>query len=1567
MTYHPTPRLSGSILYTVIAVFSLTLITACGGGGIKLDVNLSTPESRLIARCLTNPFTAECNTPTPSNTARNAKTFADARKGFITGCVEDATLTPELCVTATTFVCEGNTNDAEDTGNPFAPLCQTDDNSATYELARTSTISTCLGPTGDLTSDFCLNAVNVTCVDDAERTANPDLCAGFATDQTVINTCDSDIFNSACDGNPTYISQRNAHCTTSASDPRCDAVISNVCTFVASTDANNDNSTGNPFNTLCRTPANSATYEMSRNDIITACTTDLRGRLCTTATTFACTANPFHALCYDPTATVFQTARQTAVANCADSTTTITEQICTDAVAETCDGASADVFNALCSAYSGQPAQTAACGANPPADSRCYFQEQIDACAEGSEISRCAQIGTGDISTCAADPFAAACVAADSTFKNYLVDAQGKRYTYCSAEGRSATDPVCASYRACVAAPTTAGCGSNFDATLQATCEATPFNPQCTSSIYDSGKQEFCSINTPASDPPVNNLFHGNCTADYQDASARNTFCLADPFHANCNANTAYAEARIANCEGGSPHAKCITAAEHFKSPPKKPRTAVTTAKFTNSYLNIGLEDDGTITPIVGTLVTTTPTERELPLPEDAEEDAEPEIVIDQVETFADETPTIQNADIVRRGGGDADSNDDGYAFFQLVRPEAEGQTVAEHLRTSYHAAILPDTNLGAPLVGAPTVAIWPGHFSTLRTANVNGEGAVTITAQTAVDFYVNWATKKIGFVNPTRDGIGVHPTAQSEIDNRPQVARTGQIRLNVSFTEGGILSGDATVADTGGTNVLNVFGLIGQEGVVAIFLPRLGHLAGAGGFTASNPDHRTYVAPVVENSNAGNEAADDNASLVTYQDWVGTFAPKASPTTPRISEILQTSTSTGGRRISGLTNGQNALIRDFSLADFRSQLLKGNAKNGFAVFAESNNYYAGILHTTDLGAPITTPSGQALWRGEFSVQETQDTSGDSEGRTTRPFNLTVTFGSAVPGQAGRISAPIRDGLAELDTLLYDIDGSFNGQGVISGTAVKQEGQIRASLSGIIGQKGAVGVFVSDAENNKFAGGFVAVPNTAINANYDIWARSVPITPGAGFETTPKAYNHWLAGGVATSAGGLNGQSRAGVSLDANGAGSGIIRLSDATWRLEPFGGSAGNGVAFYTGTFNEAGRRQFYSGLFAQTDLGKPVTRTEGRAYWAGHLAAIQGAGGQLAGRNSGDIVIIVNFTPEGGNFTGALLANATTSINYQYEISGNFNEDGFLRGNVNTRSGHALQFFEQGFLTGLIGEQGMVGAFVAPNVSGGFVAAPTAPIKVGRVDYQDFVDHVEGLRGRTPFASVPHNEATRYNEILLTGNTAPYHISYGNSRQDDGHARFSYRVEDVWSDNRPAGLTGGYSMLHSVWNHPRHPAEAEKDSPLQRTYHAGIHPDTDVGLVRPKVPLGPGSTATWTGRMNIVGNKTFDYAKTTGSGAPIDFITNEEFKIQVNFNSSRINTPNHSFNRNRIGGYMYDLEANWDERGVIINGTINNSHADFPNATVSGIVGRNGVVAVIISNYNRKYGYSGGFIARP
>ena len=1646
MTYHTpsAPRLSGSILYTVISVFSLFLITACGG--VSATLNITDGRTTL---CNANPYAIAC---------RDDETYDAKRKEVFDGCIADGTT--DLCATVIPLVCDDNPFSAlcaeiqeyltergnittaceartctptqfvhfctdnpyhercfeeaayatiravilatcgtvADDGtstehrlcpaaeavcddNPFDTLCLVGD---TYTTARAQTISTCIDPTGDLTSASCANAIKATCVGDG-ITDNSVLCDGAVSDE-VVATCDSDIFNPICDDSPVYIGQRQANCELRPNEPRCAPVILNVCTY----DAEDEDNTGNPFDALCQF---GTTYETPRNEIITACALDLRGRLCTAATTFVCTDDPFNDLCYDGSATAFQTARRTAVTNCGDGTTTITEQICADAAQLACEGDGVDIFNALCGAYSGQAAQVAACGDNDDT-TRCYRQEQIDACAEGTETSRCAQVGTGAISTCAADPFAAACVAG-STFAPYLSGAQGTRYTYCSADSRSGTDELCVSYRACQTAldastDVPAGCGDNFSTTLRDGCVVTDaaflFSTQCDGGRFDMQRSDFCATNE--------NLFYVGCTTEYEDATARNTFCLTDPFHDGCKSNAAYADLREGLCtgDGVTPHDSCVTPALGT-SPvaPTEPRLIPrdtsrrnpdpqNTDRYADSFLSVTITADGPRAPSFADIVRTV----------DVPESTDPGTGVVTPQHTIVEPTTIGFRTVGRRGGEGAsdalNTNPDGYVFFTLLK----AGTAAENLRTSIHAAILPTTNLGAPLTEAPATAVWPGHFSTTETSK-----------ETPADFYIDWDLKEIGFSNSAKTGIGYHAAA-NRAESRPGIIVANEIRLSINFNNAGQLYNSfAEIRDGGAApGRLAVIGFIGQEGVVAAFVDRFNG-GGAGGFTASNPDHSTYVPAFVEaDANDAETDADGNSSLVNYEDWLDSGArPAAAPSAPSISEFLQTTTFTDNKRgFANLTNGANAQIGDFySGTNFRSILLRGDAKNGFALHTTAGNHYSGVLHTADLGAPITQSEGSAIWRGYLSSRDsvTTQNAGGANVITTavthKLFELTVKFSTSHDGQAGELSGKVHR-LTNVDGsgLLYNIEGRFNARGAISGSISRTEGLIEADLSGIIGQKGAIGVFVSNVAGNKFAGGFVAVPVPVRNANYATWLAThqgvgEPKVGGVyGLGAHPRASeNHWLEGGFAGTAGGVNGQSRANIQPNSlnNGHNAGIIRLSDATWRRAALGGSAGNGVAFYSGIVGESGVRTYYSGLFAQTDLGRPLAAHGGRLNWAGRLDVLQGGptGQSIVGRRSVGMVFHIDLNQTGGKITSTSLPSAITSPGYGYTINAIFNEDGFIipgdkNSTVVARTG---PYSTTGYLSGLIGQRGLVAAIVGGNMAGGIVATPNIPrFHTVKPTYDDWVHFAGQRHGR--LVNVPHNESGRWNEFLLTEANAPYNISFGNSRSDDGARRRSYTVATTLGRDAnnapihtPPGLTGGYSYLASLWN-DNGCCNAEGPSKLQRTFHAGLHPNTSVGL---PLPFGnyrpPGFTAsdrtpvvaTWRGHANIFGNKKFNYtssATTVEQSATVRGGT--EFRLSVNYSNRNFYTSG------AIGGFL-TINGYWDERGIM-RGTVTNSLANYPDGVVTGLIGRQGAIGVFVSDEghrNSTYGWTGGFIACP
>ncbi len=144
---------------------------------------------------------------------------------------------------------------------------------------------------------------------------------------------------------------------------------------------------------------------------------------------------------------------------------------------------------------------------------------------------------------------------------------------------------------------------------------------------------------------------------------------------------------------------------------------------------------------------------------------------------------------------------------------------------------------------------------------------------------------------------------------------------------------------------------------------------------------------------------------------------------------------------------------------------------NGYIQFRW--DYYAGILSGTDLGERITETEGTAMWNGLLN-------------NTNINFILTINFGAG--DEAGQIEAFIQTTYSSFD---YYLTGDFNSRGVITGTmnrgefanitAARQSNNPNGKLTGLIGQEGAVGAFISNigggrGSYNGYSGGFVARP-----------------------------------------------------------------------------------------------------------------------------------------------------------------------------------------------------------------------------------------------------------------------------------------------------------------------------------------------------------------------------------------------------------------------------------------------------------------------------------------------------------
>ncbi len=197
-------------------------------------------------------------------------------------------------------------------------------------------------------------------------------------------------------------------------------------------------------------------------------------------------------------------------------------------------------------------------------------------------------------------------------------------------------------------------------------------------------------------------------------------------------------------------------------------------------------------------------------------------------------------------------------------------------------------------------------------------------------------------------------------------------------------------------------------------------------------------------------------------------------------------------------TDGTNGVV--FTYLDY--DLANGNYPFNHDNYASDlkARFYAGILPTTNLGAPLTDGSADGEWDARFAI--TYSTAARS---TTR---VTINGGSGPRRSRVSIRTPQTDFSnptnppkmivnfenKSIKTSTEDpvrfargsviIDGHFTPEGVIYGdSSWVFDGQVsNGSVAGLIGSQGAVGAFISNGANNsensygEYSGGFVAAP-----------------------------------------------------------------------------------------------------------------------------------------------------------------------------------------------------------------------------------------------------------------------------------------------------------------------------------------------------------------------------------------------------------------------------------------------------------------------------------------------------------
>ncbi len=486
---------------------------------------------------------------------------------------------------------------------------------------------------------------------------------------------------------------------------------------------------------------------------------------------------------------------------------------------------------------------------------------------------------------------------------------------------------------------------------------------------------------------------------------------------------------------------------------------------------------------------------------------------------------------------------------------------------------------------------------------------------------------------------------------------------------------------------------------------------AGGHGTCDTNPEAKSFCETndPLDSANAGCEdltnflmvvrtycttRMDQATCKANYADWAGsTFTTQFPLATAPVS------THTTNRFLSGLTataltdftlltttekNGQKAnTTTSLTLAD-TDHGFGGESDNGLAfygvVFNDNIRYYAGIYTDTDLGAPLTVGVQNAVWRAWMR------TSGkDPENEA---FTLTVSFTES--SKAGTLKAFFQSTSGTNTALYYDINGTFNIHGVITGNvaigteendAIVESGDeyTLGGLTGLIGAQGVVAAFVSDTSTitadggeNPFVGGFVGIPALA---DHDAFSHHYKTQLNTVLTTGDVAFATGSAGGLDTT----------GLTFDAANQFTSFPVVEEGDGFALLFGQTAG-------------GDDRYRAGLLSGTNLGAPLVDGTVDGDWTGKVYVSRHVDTSDSNKPMGvDLTLAVDFSAG----TIGTASAVTTATSETIEIDGLFRAGsnnptlplGILGGtvtyNVNTTEHTPLP------LIGLIGVEGAIGVF--------------------------------------------------------------------------------------------------------------------------------------------------------------------------------------------------------------------------------------------------------------------------------
>ena len=692
-----------------------------------------------------------------------------------------------------------------------------------------------------------------------------------------------------------------------------------------------------------------------------------------------------------------------------------------------------------------------------------------------------------------------------------------------------------------------------------------------------------------------------------------------------------------------------------------------------------------------------------------------------------------------------------------------------------------------------------------------------------------------------------------------------------------------------------------------------------------------------------------------TYANWKLAVNPETVPNviSPQ-NQFLQADED------SISTEGTTAVPNDVQTlnlltATFDGLPLDWEAADGVAFFQgqinRTNYNYAGVFSGTDLGAPITDRAGTtAIWYGSFN--HTLNPSKD--------FALTVTFNKI----GGTLDAFVRAGVAN-NSFIFD-DVRFDTRGLITGEVLyvtflpndrtATPTNQTATLRGLIGEQGAVGVFVGEKGSN-IGGGFVAHPTATLDSdkiNFADWG-GVDGDPKTTVINKDNTGTDPLLYGVASVVNdGPAGNFIHGLAT-VDGKGFNFVGT--------PFASATVIGDVLYMGTDRISGAAfsrvsgKYYAGLLPTTDLGVPIIAKNLSVIWDAQFT-LNSNGGAFVNSN---FKMRVTFNGNGGTINsgrysgrsfedwGVPLSSSPSSGTI--EIQGKFGMDGVLYGTVGN-----------GTLTGLIGANGAVGAFVGATLAGGFVAYPNAAGTINAADWGgtagdpkttvinkdntgtepllngfesvvnigprvNFIQGLPTLRGKGfKFAGTSFSDGTVYGDVLLL--------------EEDSSSGVAF------SHVLGTGVTG-------------------------RKYYAGLLPGTNLGA-----PItNPNTRAIWGAQFRAV---------LGGLRSDTQEYSNPSFKMRITYNGIGHSTissgtvSNGVFTKGSVtvpytnitapgfdGSSDFNIQGKFGDDGLLY-GTVDLVGAVDIESTLTGLIGFNGAVGAFVGG-GLGVNIAGGFVAYP